>query len=101
MRFSCSARVAALSERTRRDMVQAFHLRAVDCVVPNDRSRNLSPPDRPALRSELGLDPDLFLIIHFSLNAVKIIPNPSSSLLSAGRRAFFPPTFWRGSNAPF
>lgn len=82
----CSHRVAALSERTRRDMIRAFHLRPDrTAVVPNVIDpREFAPiHDRTALRNELGLAPDTFLIGSISsLNSVKNHPLTLQALAS-------------------
>lgn len=73
-----SHRVAALSDTTRRDMIRAFHLKAEKtAVVPNviDPAEFFPISDRAALRTELGIDPDTFLIGSIgSLNTVKNHP---------------------------
>jgi glycosyltransferase EpsD len=73
-----SNRIAALSERTRRDMVRAFHLRAErTVVVPNviDPAEFFPSHDRPVERSQMGIARDAFLIGSIgSLNAVKNHP---------------------------
>ena len=81
-----SHRVVALSETTRRDLIRAFRLpekRAV--VIPNvvDPAQFFQVKDRVALRRELNLDPDAFLIGSVaSLNAVK---NHRATLRVLGR----------------
>jgi len=73
-----SHRVAALSEKTRRDLIRAFRLSEERTVViPNvvDPAEFFPINDRAALRRELFLDPDAFLIGSVaSLNAVKNHP---------------------------
>jgi L-malate glycosyltransferase len=73
-----SHRVAALSERTRRDLIDAFRLREErTAVIPNviDPAEFFPTGDRRALRRELCLDPEAFLIGSVaSLNAVKNHP---------------------------
>ena len=71
-------RVAALSEKTRRDLIRAFRLSEERTVlIPNvvDPAEFFPPKDRAALRRELLLDPDAFLIGSVaSLSAVKNHP---------------------------
>lgn len=73
-----SHRVVALSEKTRRDLIRAFRLSEKRTVViPNvvDPAEFFQVKDRTALRRELKLDPDAFLIGSLaSLNAVKNHP---------------------------
>jgi L-malate glycosyltransferase len=60
-----SHRVVALSERTRRDMIRAFGLReSRTLVIPNvvDPAEFFRAENRSALRRQLKLDPDAFLI---------------------------------------
>ena len=68
-------RVVALSERTQRDMIAAFHLPADrTAVIPNviDPAEFFPVHDRAELRSQLGIHPDAFIIGSIaSLNAVK------------------------------
>ena len=68
-------RVVALSERTKRDMIVAFHL-PVDrtAVIPNviDPAEFFPVGNRAELRSQLGIHADAFIIGSIaSLNAVK------------------------------
>jgi glycosyltransferase involved in cell wall biosynthesis len=68
-------RVVALSEKTQRDMITAFHL-PVDrtAVIPNviDPAEFCPVGDRTALRRQLGMNPDAFIIGSIaSLNSVK------------------------------
>jgi L-malate glycosyltransferase len=80
MRFLArsSHRVAALSERTRRDMIQEFRLRVEQtAVIPNviDPAEFFPSHDPATLRTELGIAPEAFLIGSIgSLNAVKNHP---------------------------
>ena len=71
-------RVVALSEKTQRDMIQAFDLPAErTAVIPNviDPAEFFPVADRAALRNELGINPDTFVIGSIaSLNAVKNHP---------------------------
>ena len=68
-------RVVALSEETQRDLIAAFHLPpARTAVIPNviDPAEFFPLDDRAALRNQLGVDPDAFIIGSIaSLNAVK------------------------------
>jgi glycosyltransferase involved in cell wall biosynthesis len=68
-------RVAALSEKTQRDLIAAFHLPpARTAVIPNviDPAEFFPLDDRAALRNQLGVDPDAFIIGSIaSLNAIK------------------------------
>ena len=71
-------RVAALSEKTRCDLIRTFRLHEERTVViPNvvDPSEFFPAKDRAALRRELALDPNVFMIGSVaSLNAVKNHP---------------------------
>jgi glycosyltransferase involved in cell wall biosynthesis len=71
-------RVATLSDRTRRDMIRAFHLREErTAVIPNviDPAEFSPILDRAAGRSELSIVPQQFLIGSVaSLNAIKNHP---------------------------
>jgi L-malate glycosyltransferase len=73
-----SHRIVALSERTRRDMIRAFDLpENRTLVIPNvvDPAEFFRAKDRTALRRELKLDPDAFLIGSVaSLSSVKNHP---------------------------
>ena len=68
-------RVVALSEETQRDLIAAFHLPPErTAVIPNviDPAEFFPIADRTALRNQLGIDPDAFIIGSIaSLNAVK------------------------------
>jgi L-malate glycosyltransferase len=68
-------RVVALSEETQRDLIAAFHLPPErTAVIPNviDPAEFFPIADRAALRNQLGIDPDAFIIGSIaSLNAVK------------------------------
>jgi glycosyltransferase involved in cell wall biosynthesis len=68
-------RVVALSEKTQREMIAAFHLPADrTAVIPNviDPAEFFPIAERAALRNQLGINPDAFLIGSIaSLNAVK------------------------------
>ncbi len=71
-------RVATLSDRTRRDMIRAFHLREErTAVIPNviDPAEFSPVLDRASRRSELNIVPQQFLIGSVaSLNAIKNHP---------------------------
>jgi glycosyltransferase involved in cell wall biosynthesis len=68
-------RVVALSEKTRQDMMVAFHVPAErTAVIPNviDPAEFFPIDDRASLRSQLGINPDAVIIGSIaSLNAVK------------------------------
>jgi glycosyltransferase involved in cell wall biosynthesis len=68
-------RVVTLSEKTQRDMMAVFHLPAErTAVIPNviDPAEFYPTSDRAGLRSQLGINPDAFIIGTIaSLNAVK------------------------------
>jgi L-malate glycosyltransferase len=84
-----STRVAALSEKTRRDLIRAFRLKEKrTALVPNviDPAEFFPIDDSALLRRELLVEPDAFLIGSIaSLNAVKNHPATLRALASLKR----------------